>query len=119
MARLILDGDVAQVLLETEPVEGGMVATCRNRRCPWTESYDTTDDAVEYAADHADRGPCPSSGFVPAAAPTVHRPLDVSQAVAELDAMSARDRAAGGAPWEVPTHPDHDLPGGWHRGNIQ
>ena len=84
-----------------------MVATCRNRRCVWTETYDTTDDATEYAADHADRGPCPIGPV-----------LDVRQAVAELDAMSARDRAAGGAPWDVPTHPDHNLPGGWHRGQI-
>lgn len=119
MARLILEGARARVELEPDQVDGGMVAKCLTAGCPWTEVYDTTDDATEYAADHADRGQCPARGFVPAAEPTVHRPLDVSQAVAELDAMSARDRAAGGPPWNVPTHPDHDLPGGWHRGNIR
>lgn len=37
------------------------------------------------------------------------------ETIAEAAAMEERDRLAGGFPWEVPDHPDHGLPGGWHR----
>ncbi len=47
------------------------------------------------------------------------RPLVSSETIAEAAAMEERDRLAGGPPWEVPDHPDHDLPGGWHRGQIR
>lgn len=112
MARLVLIGERAQVELTADQVEGGTIATCLTDGCPWTETYDTLDDASEYAADHADRGTCPSEGWTPPPAGTV------DAAVAELKELEARDRAAGGPPWEVPDHPDHDLPGGWHRGQI-
>ena len=103
MARLILAGQHARLELTSDPEDGGTIATCLSTGCDWTETYDTLDDAAEYAADHADRA--------------MH-PAGISGALAELDDMAARDRAAGGPPWDVPTHPDHDLPGGWHRGQI-
>ena len=61
MARLILRGQVADVELTVEPTEGGVVATCLGHsvspmECTWTETYDSMDDATEYAADHADEG---------------------------------------------------------------
>ncbi len=66
MARLTLTGDIATVGLTTDPEDGQIVATCAAHdlegvrseymRCPWTERYDDLGDAVEYAADHADRG---------------------------------------------------------------
>lgn len=46
------------------------------------------------------------------------KPLVSESTIAEAAAMEERDRAAGGFPWEVPDHPDHQLPGGWHRGQI-
>jgi hypothetical protein len=105
MARLMLIGQVA-VELTSDPVDGGMIARCLSAGCDWTEVYDTTDDATEYAQDHADRPPC-------------QRPVgNLGQALKELAELEDRDRAAGGPPWEVPDHPDHDLPGGWHRGQI-
>jgi hypothetical protein len=45
----------------------------------------------------------------------VQRPLISDATITESAAMEERDRLAGGPPWEVPDHPDHDLPGGWHR----
>jgi hypothetical protein len=45
-------------------------------------------------------------------------PLVSDATIAEVTDMEARDRAAGGSPWEVADHPDHDLPGGWHRGQM-
>jgi hypothetical protein len=47
------------------------------------------------------------------------RPLISDETLAEVAAMEERDRLAGGPPWEVPDHPDHGLPGGWHRGQIR
>jgi hypothetical protein len=46
------------------------------------------------------------------------KPLISPETIAEAEAMEERDRRAGGFPWEVPDHPDHQLPGGWHRGKI-
>jgi len=48
----------------------------------------------------------------------MREPLDLDAAIKELIEMEERDRLAGGPPWEVPDHPDHDLPGGWHHGQI-
>jgi hypothetical protein len=67
MARVIVSGPHAKVDLTVEPTEGGVIATCvghtdsdgwpaRASACDWTATYDTMDDATEYAADHADRG---------------------------------------------------------------
>jgi len=46
-------------------------------------------------------------------------PLVSDETIAEAAAMEERDRLAGGPPWEVPDHPDHNLPGGWHHGQIR
>lgn len=46
------------------------------------------------------------------------RPLVSDATIAEAEAMAERDRAAGGPPWEVADHPDHQLPGGWHHGQL-
>jgi hypothetical protein len=65
MAQLFLGGDMARVELVRE--EDRVRATCDEHSpydsrlappgaCSWTEVYDTMDDAVEYAVDHADRG---------------------------------------------------------------
>lgn len=65
MARLMLGGDMARVELTTDPEDGQVIARCDEHSpfdgrlappgdCSWTERYDTMDDAVEYAADHAD-----------------------------------------------------------------
>lgn len=105
MARIILDGPRARVELTHDQEEGGIIATCLGVACSWTERYDDLNDATEYAGtEHADRG-----------REHVDPPAD---AIAELKELEARDRAAGGPPWEVPDHPDHNLPGGWHRGQI-
>jgi hypothetical protein len=68
MAKLMLVGDMAQVELLSDPIEGGTIATCAghtrpnvldsrlDHECSWTERYDTLDDAGEYAASHADSG---------------------------------------------------------------
>jgi hypothetical protein len=67
MARLILQGDMADVELTRDPEEGDVVATCVRHsefdgrlapagNCAWTDRYDDMADATEYAADHADRG---------------------------------------------------------------
>lgn len=47
------------------------------------------------------------------------RPLVSDATIAEAAAMEERDQLAGGFPWEVADHPDHNLPGGWHRGQIR
>lgn len=47
------------------------------------------------------------------------RPIVSDETIAEVAAMEERDRLAGGPPWEVPSHPDNALPGGWHRGRIR
>lgn len=46
------------------------------------------------------------------------KPLVSDETIAEAAAMEARDREAGGPPWEVPAHPENAQPGGWHRGQI-
>lgn len=46
------------------------------------------------------------------------KPLVSDSTIAEAAAMEARDREAGGAPWEVADHPENAQPGGWHRGQI-
>lgn len=71
MAKLMLIGRRADVKLIAPGTEGEpeardelYVAVCVKHRgilfpqpfCEWTETYDTLDDAAEYAADHADRG---------------------------------------------------------------
>lgn len=63
MARTIIKGDVAEIELTINDEDGQVVATCVDHQghdivdaCPWTERYDGMRDAVEYAADHADRG---------------------------------------------------------------
>lgn len=66
MAKLMLIGEAAEVELTSEPIEGGVVATCVGHPsdnpwrvtspCGWAETYDDLGDATEYAADHADRG---------------------------------------------------------------
>jgi hypothetical protein len=62
MAKLMLIGRRADVKLIAPGTEGEpeardelYVAVCM-KHCEWTETYDTLDDAAEYAADHADRG---------------------------------------------------------------
>ncbi len=65
MAKLRLVGKRVQVQLDRND-EGQVVARCivhqaapgetRRGTCRWTEIYDDMNDAVEYAADHADRG---------------------------------------------------------------
>ncbi len=47
------------------------------------------------------------------------RPMVSDATIEEAAAIEERDRAAGGPPWEVADHPDHNLPGGWHRGQIR
>lgn len=55
MARIILEGDAARVELTVDQEEGGIIATCLDSVCTWTEQYDTLGDAAEYAGhDHAD-----------------------------------------------------------------
>jgi hypothetical protein len=63
MARLILQGDVAEVELTIDDEDGQIIATCvqhpgrwQTGGCGWTERYDGMDDATEYAAYHADTG---------------------------------------------------------------
>lgn len=46
------------------------------------------------------------------------KPLVSDETIAEAGAMEARDRAAGGPPWEVPEHPENFQPGGWHHGQL-
>ena len=46
--------------------------------------------------------------------------LVISQStIDDVAALEERDRLAGGPPWEVADHPDHQLPGGWHQGQIR
>jgi hypothetical protein len=56
MAKLVLQGDTATVLLSTDPEEGTIIATCESESCVWSERYDDLNDASEYASDHADFG---------------------------------------------------------------
>lgn len=65
MAKLMLIGKAAEVELETDPVDGGVIATCRTHHytrnsrhpgCGWTACYDDLNDGAEYAQGHADRG---------------------------------------------------------------
>jgi hypothetical protein len=67
MAKLMLRGAFSIVVLAVDDEDGQVVAKCDEHSssdgrlsppgaCSWTERYDTMDDAVEYAADHADRG---------------------------------------------------------------
>ena len=64
MAKLILQGDIADVELTTDDEDGQVVATCvkhvnllhDDAQCTWAERYDDMNDATEYAADHADEG---------------------------------------------------------------
>lgn len=64
MAKLILEGRMARVELLPYPDDQELtMARCINHGhfawsepCTWWETYDTTDDAVQYAADHADTG---------------------------------------------------------------
>lgn len=46
------------------------------------------------------------------------KPLVSQETIDEAAAMEARDREAGGFPWDVPEHPDNFQPGGWHHGQI-
>ena len=65
MARLMLVGEVAQVEILTDPDDEELVlARCDSHAwprlgftpCTWEERYDTTADAEQYAARHADTG---------------------------------------------------------------
>lgn len=68
MAKLMLIGETAHVVLDTDPEDGQIIATCFGHKnpnplaswvvagCRWSERYDTLNDAAEYAADHADTG---------------------------------------------------------------
>jgi hypothetical protein len=62
MAKLILQGDVADVELTVDDEDGGIIATCVRHDldqpggCSWTERYDDLRDASEYAEAHADTG---------------------------------------------------------------
>lgn len=63
MAKLMLHGKVADVLIESDYRDDELIyAVCKtdtkNGACTWEEGYDTLNDAVEYAADHADKGRC-------------------------------------------------------------
>lgn len=64
-----------------------------------------------------DRVTCPTCR-AEIAVPADRKPLVSPETIAEVAAMEERDPKAGGFPWDVPDHPDHDLPGGWHRGQI-
>ena len=70
MARIMVIGTVAEVELDTDPVNGGVNAWCDVHKsafvfgnipahpdgCGWTAPYDDWNDATEYAQDHADTG---------------------------------------------------------------
>lgn len=64
MAKLMVIGAAAQVELTSDPEDGQVIATCVQHvmpgvgriRCDWSERYDTTDGAWQYAEDHADTG---------------------------------------------------------------
>lgn len=56
MARVIVHGAVTEVELASDPLEGGVIATCLTGGCPWTEKFDDWGDATEYTTDHADAG---------------------------------------------------------------
>lgn len=52
--RLQRDGDAVVATCDVHSPSDGRLAPAGN--CFWIQEYDTMDDAVEYAADHADRG---------------------------------------------------------------
>jgi hypothetical protein len=63
MAKVMVIGDVADILLIVDDEDDQVVATCHVHHlapyvdragCGWTERYDDMRDATEYAADHAD-----------------------------------------------------------------
>lgn len=59
MAKLVLSGDTCTVRLFApgeydDEHDETWVAYCESH--DWSAAYDTLDDAVEYAADHADTG---------------------------------------------------------------
>lgn len=62
MAKTLVCGDVAQVEILRDPAdEDLMLATCfvhntgpANPPCEWRDHYDTTDDAIAGAEQHAD-----------------------------------------------------------------
>lgn len=61
MAKLVLHGEVALVEILTDPDDGDVIlARCQSHtgmdECPWQDRYDSTTDAVDDAADHADFG---------------------------------------------------------------
>lgn len=66
MAKLMLHGKVADVLIESDYRDDELLyAVCAKHGvikdqngCGWSEGYGTLRDAVEYAADHADKGRC-------------------------------------------------------------
>jgi hypothetical protein len=60
MAQIFMAGKVATVELKADE-EGQVVATCvthdpDGHPCSWVQTYDTWNDAAEYATDHADEG---------------------------------------------------------------
>lgn len=84
-----------------------------------------TGEAVGFCEEHGeeitDRGPFEDTcEAVALHLDTQHGPRvsPVALAIAELGAMEERDRTAGGPPWEIPDHPDHDQLGSWHHGQI-
>lgn len=67
MAKLMLIGPMAKVELTSDDEDDLIIATCVEHsefdgrlappgNCSWTERYDTTDDAWQYAMSHADEG---------------------------------------------------------------
>lgn len=68
MAKLMLIGPMATLEILTDPDDPDLTlarceehSTCDGRlappgNCDWRERYDTTDDAWQYAARHADEG---------------------------------------------------------------
>jgi len=65
MAKLMVIGEVAQVEITRDPLDGDLTAKCQGHikptdtlptlpACDWSETYDDMNDAVEFASDHAD-----------------------------------------------------------------
>lgn len=62
MAIFLVKGPVAEVVLEPSDTDDVIIGRCiRTHACFWREEYDSMNDAAEYAADHADHGPCPTT----------------------------------------------------------